>query len=366
MTTFTTIVTNIPSLVDGLTYSQSGQLVFSNYQTSVDFEVPVYNYSGVGYLGITNPIYYLPGLLALAVTNVVLDPDESLALAPPTISPTGSNALLNILSTTFVTGGTVPPAGSVVNFEESHYTVDKDITRDCCDATVWVQRLGTDTAAAKVNYSIDENPPSGRYDNLFQLSAGSDYATPNSDFTPVSGTISWGNGNTALQAINIPILNNGLVEPNVDFLVYLYPNNQPGTAVLGEVSQCNVTINFDDEDNGQQPAGALDRSWNQDRVFNSVPPDLTYPGTSGGNGGQVYAVAEQPDGKTLVAGNFVSFDSNPYNRIVRLLANGFQDTTFLAAPNSGANDYISTMALQPDGRIVIGGNFTSFNGGNGF
>jgi len=364
VTTFTTIVTNIPSLVDGLTYSQSGQLVFSNYQTSVDFEVPVYNYSGVGYLGITNPIYYLPGLLALAVTNVVLDPDESLALAPPTISPTGSNALLNILSTTFVTGGTVPPAGSVVNFEESHYTVDKDITRDCCDATVWVQRLGTDTAAAKVNYSIDENPPSGRYDNLFQLSAGSDYATPNSDFTPVSGTISWGNGNTALQAINIPILNNGLVEPNVDFLVYLYPNNQPGTAVLGEVSQCNVTINFDDEDNGQQPAGALDRSWNQDRVFNSVPPDLTYPGTSGGNGGQVYAVAEQPDGKTLVAGNFVSFDSNPYNRIVRLLANGFQDTTFLAAPNSGANDYISTMALQPDGRIVIGGNFTSFNGVN--
>ena len=61
---------------------------------------------------------------------------------------------------------------------------------------------------------------------------------------------------------------------------------------------------------------------------------------------------------------FTSFDSNPYNRIVRVLPNGYQDPTFLAAPNSGANDFIAALALQPDGKIIIGGNFTSFNGYN--
>ena len=117
----------------------------------------------------------------------------------------------------------------------------------------------------------------------------------------------------------------------------------------------------------------MDRTWNKDNGdgFDSIPPFLQYPGTKGGvsdtangNGGTVYAVAVQPDGKTIIAGSFNSYDSNPYNRIVRLLANGYQDPTFLAAPNSGANDVITCMALQADGKIVIGGNFTSFNGIN--
>ena len=75
-------------------------------------------------------------------------------------------------------------------------------------------------------------------------------------------------------------------------------------------------------------------------------------------------MAEQPDGNAIVAGSFNSFDQNPYNRIVRLLSNGYADTSFLVAPNSGANDFIAALALQPDGNIIIGGNFTAFNGNN--
>ena len=121
----------------------------------------------------------------------------------------------------------------------------------------------------------------------------------------------------------------------------------PGV-VIGQIGHTIVTIINDD-----QPAGAVDRTWNKNNTSDSIPPGLYFPGTSG-NGGTVYAEAEQPDGRLIIAGSFTSFDSNPYNRIARLLLNGYQDPTFLVAPNSGANDFIAALALQSDGKIIVG------------
>ena len=259
--------------------------------------------------------------------------------------------MLNILNPAFANGDA---GDSILNFVDSTVSVDKDVATH--SVTISVERTGGNTGAGvSCDYSIQATVPNPSYNNLFTLSAGSDYATPNSDFTPVSGTLSWGGNDTKPKTITIPILNNGLVEPNVEFRVLLSnPQPVPGAA-LGALTWETVRILFDDVVAGQQPAGALDRTWNMNGVSDSDPPFLIYPGTSGGNGGQVYAVATQPDGNTLIAGSLVSLDSNPYNRIVRMLSNGFQDPSFLAAPNSGANDYIATMALQSDGRVVIGG-----------
>ncbi len=49
------------------------------------------------------------------------------------------------------------------------------------------------------------------------------------------------------------------------------------------------------------------------------------------------------------------------NHIGRLNADGTVDPTF----NPGANSIVQTIALQPDGGILIGGNFTSVGGGTG-
>lgn len=48
------------------------------------------------------------------------------------------------------------------------------------------------------------------------------------------------------------------------------------------------------------------------------------------------------------------------NRVARLLNDGQIDTTF--NPGSGADNYINAIALQPDGRILLGGGFSSYNG----
>ena len=140
---------------------------------------------------------------------------------------------------------------------------------------------------------------------------------------------------------------------------------------VGEIGTATLTILFDWRIAASSPPAPWIGAGTRTGQVVPIPPFLNYPGTQGsaggsvyGNGGTVYAVAEQPDGRLIVAGSFISFDSNPYNRIVRLLNNGYQDTTFLASPNSGANDFIAALAFQPDGKILIGGNFTAFNGVN--
>jgi uncharacterized delta-60 repeat protein len=87
--------------------------------------------------------------------------------------------------------------------------------------------------------------------------------------------------------------------------------------------------------------------------------DVTFNIGSGFNG-SVYSIVIQPDGKILVAGNFTTFNGITRNRIVRLNSDGTYDSTF--NPGTGFNGLVWDIKLQPDGMIVVAGNFTSFNG----
>lgn len=68
------------------------------------------------------------------------------------------------------------------------------------------------------------------------------------------------------------------------------------------------------------------------------------------------------DGKILLTGNFTVFNGIPINRIVRLNDDGRIDTSF--AIGSGFDDDVSAVAVQSDGKIILGGKFTNFNGNN--
>ncbi len=76
---------------------------------------------------------------------------------------------------------------------------------------------------------------------------------------------------------------------------------------------------------------------------------------------EVMATAVQSDGKIVIGGTFVNFNGATRNRIARLNADGSLDTTFLAT-GAGANGDVAAVVIQPDGKILVGGNFTSFNG----
>jgi uncharacterized delta-60 repeat protein len=76
----------------------------------------------------------------------------------------------------------------------------------------------------------------------------------------------------------------------------------------------------------------------------------------------VRTVAIQPDGKILIGGDFTTFNGVTVNRIVRLNANGTLDSSFMSNAGTGANNTVNAIAIQPDGKILVGGIFTTFNG----
>jgi uncharacterized delta-60 repeat protein len=78
------------------------------------------------------------------------------------------------------------------------------------------------------------------------------------------------------------------------------------------------------------------------------------------NLGPIAALAQQPDGKLLIGGSFIQVDGQPAGRIARLLLDGTLDNSFQSG--TGANNTVRSIALDPDGNIIIGGLFTQVNG----
>jgi uncharacterized delta-60 repeat protein len=79
----------------------------------------------------------------------------------------------------------------------------------------------------------------------------------------------------------------------------------------------------------------------------------------GANDGATFgSLAVQPDGRILVGGTFTTIGGVPRNRLARLEADGSLDATF----NPGASDWVSFFALQPDGKILVGGSFANIGG----
>ncbi|MBZ5734927.1 hypothetical protein K8Z61_10505 [Nocardioides sp. TRM66260-LWL] len=93
------------------------------------------------------------------------------------------------------------------------------------------------------------------------------------------------------------------------------------------------------------------------RVARFTPDGTLDPGfTSPQLSSSVFAIALQPDGKILVGGIFstVGPDATPRQGLVRLNADGTLDTSFA---NPGLNDAVYAIAVLPDGKILVAGRF---------
>jgi len=86
--------------------------------------------------------------------------------------------------------------------------------------------------------------------------------------------------------------------------------------------------------------------------------------STGTIGAPITSLDWQNDGKILVGGMFSSVGGQTRNRIARLSPNGAVDLNFnpgMAAP-SGINPMPLAMIVQPDGKIIVGGAFTTVAG----
>ena len=88
-----------------------------------------------------------------------------------------------------------------------------------------------------------------------------------------------------------------------------------------------------------------------------VPGDLD-PLNANANSFFVASTAVQPDGKTIIAGSFTSVLGVARNNIARLNADGTLDLNF----NPNVNNEVCSIAVQADGKVLLGDFFTTVGG----
>ncbi len=95
------------------------------------------------------------------------------------------------------------------------------------------------------------------------------------------------------------------------------------------------------------------------RLNADLSPDVNFVFDNTGNG-TVWSIALQSDGKILVGGEFNRYAGSTSKNIVRLMPNGTVDASFNAG--TGADAMVTAIAVLGNGQIMVGGQFTSFDG----
>jgi uncharacterized delta-60 repeat protein len=157
-------------------------------------------------------------------------------------------------------------------------------------------------------------------------------ARPLTDYEPQTGTLEFSPWwqDAGVRNFQIPIYDNTVVDGNRTFLVTL--RNPTSGLPLGSNATAKVTIL--DNDN--------------------------FAGSAQGVNGTIDKAIVLPDGHLLIAGWFNSVDGFRRNYVGRLLPNGAADPSF--DPGAGPDGPVMSLALQADHKIIIGGAFTNVSG----
>jgi uncharacterized delta-60 repeat protein/uncharacterized repeat protein (TIGR02543 family) len=81
-----------------------------------------------------------------------------------------------------------------------------------------------------------------------------------------------------------------------------------------------------------------------------------------GPNNNVFGYAQQSDGKLIIVGSFTEWNGSTVGRIVRLNTDGTRDTAFSTNAGTGFSSHTYGSVVQSDDKIVVAGNFASYNG----
>ena len=138
------------------------------------------------------------------------------------------------------------------------------------------------------------------------------------------------------------------------------PNNSVYAVALRRTARSSSAPVYPDRLHGPQPSGQAERGRFLTHFDPGWPEGTLSPA--------VYAIALLGDGKTLIGGNFETVNGVARVDLARLNSDGSLDTAF--PPGSGISStdtsfrvpWVSAVVLQPDGKVLIGGQFTDVDG----
>lgn len=154
-------------------------------------------------------------------------------------------------------------------------------------------------------------------------------------------------------------------------IVRLNTDGARDTTFTTNVGTGSPTIAYamDIQSDGKILVGGGFTSWSGTNAFRIVrlnsdgTKDTTFiTNTGSGANGIVRTITAQSDGKIVIGGEFTTWNGTTVNRIVRLNSDGTRDTTFTANVGTAANNVVYSTTVQSDGKIIVGGEFTSWNG----
>jgi uncharacterized delta-60 repeat protein len=194
-------------------------------------------------------------------------------------------------------------------------------------------------------------------DPLFNIGTGADGRVTSSVLQLDGKVVIAGNFTTynSLSAVRVArLLRNGALDPG--FNVGLGASSQVNSVALAPDGKVYVGGQFTTfNGTGRNRIARLDTDGSLDLTFD--------PGT-GFAGGAVTQMLVEPDGRIVCVGDFTSYNGTPRSRIARLNTNGTLDTSF--DPGTGANVLVTCVARQSNGQLLIGGFFNNYNGNTAF
>lgn len=213
-----------------------------------------------------------------------------------------------------------------------------------------------------------------------------------SDYTATTTTVTWIGTDVSNKTVTIPITANAVREGPESFLVNITltvgvtsvvsgspvtvnirePGMTDSSFVHGSFSAPGSVRNLVVEPDGQIAfvGGATilgpTRIDGLGRLSSAGVLDMTFNRSEGASPLPVLALARQADGKFVMGGAFTSLRGQPLAGIGRVENDGGIDSSFdpgSGAQGPGATDStVRAIAIQADGRILVGGDFTTFDG----
>lgn len=237
-------------------------------------------------------------------------------------------------------------AGSGVN---SNILIGHQIFPDDSVLLVGVFSTYNGTAAQKIVKITN----TGTIDSSFVTGMGFDGQVNNAIIQAdskvyVKGSFTSYNGTTALGAVRIN------PDGSID-TTYISSTQKDGKKALMLADDTYVHYDF-----YNSPGSSIQNASQILRMTAAGAKDTTFINSGTGFDGEVMSVKLQTDGKILVGGSFTTRDGFSNPRLMRLNSDGTKDTTF--AIGTGFDGTVTDMAIQSDGKIIVGGYFSTFNG----
>ncbi len=282
--------------------------------------------NGVDYFGVTNTLVWANNESGTKSFTIPLVADAAIEL-DETVSLQVSNPLVNGVLDTNALGSVANAVLTILNddlrgavsFSASGYIANENSGQ----ALVAVSRKGGSAESIAVNFAASS----------FEAVAGV-------NFVPTNGTLNFGPGEVS-RSFLVTLLDNSRVDGNLRVALNL-SGATPSEAL---VNPSSAYLTIVDDESFNEPPGTVDTTLNSLLGFD----------------GAVFAVGLQPNGDIVAAGDFAKVNGIPRSRIARLNGDGSLDLGF-GTTVGGADGAIRALDLQSDGRILVGGSFTSING----